>query len=170
MVAGCGGSSGGDSTASGQTVTIPGDVHGFFDEQEAIFGQFPYQHWYAACLRREAEAILTPEEAEEIDSEPQAEREERTNQVVSEASGRCEQSGRPAVDPNASAGQLALLRAATLGAVVELAETQSSTGPGRMRRRRLRKVSDKGSSHSATAPKRSAKAYCSLSSNPARGK
>lgn len=123
VVAGCGSSSGGDSTGSGQTVTIPADVHGFFDEQEAIFEQFPYQHWYAACLLREAEAILTPEEAEEIESEPQAEREERTNRVVSEASGRCEQSGRPTVDPNASTGELALLRTATLGAVVELAET-----------------------------------------------
>jgi hypothetical protein len=44
-VAGCGSSS--DQTLSvgdGHTITVSGDVHGFYGELEAILDQFPYQH------------------------------------------------------------------------------------------------------------------------------
>jgi hypothetical protein len=124
LLAGCGGSS--DQTlsvGSEGTITVAGDVHGFYGELEAILDQFPYQHWYVACVVREAKKILDPKEAEELAELPEAERQEKTQQAVSEAQPGCEKTDRPTVDPNASSKQIALLRASSLPGIVGLAES-----------------------------------------------
>jgi hypothetical protein len=124
LVAGCGGSS--DQTlsvGSGETITVSGDVHGFYGELEAILDQFPYQHWYVACVVREAEKILGPKEAEELAGLPEAERQEKTQQTVNKAQPGCEKTARPTVDPNASSKEIALLRTSTLPGIVGLAES-----------------------------------------------
>ena len=125
LVAGCGGSSS-DQTLSvgeGQTITVPSDVSGFYGELEAILDQFPYQHWYVACVVREAEKILSPKEAEELADLPEAERQEKTQQTVSEAQPGCEKTARPTVDPNASSKEIGLLRASSVPGITSLAET-----------------------------------------------
>lgn len=124
VVAGCGGSS--DQTVSvgdGQTITVSGDVHGFYGELEAILGQFPYQHWYVDCVVREAKKLLGPTDAEALEGLPESEREEKSTEVAAKAGPTCEKSGRPTIDPNASSKELALLRAGTVPAMTELAET-----------------------------------------------
>jgi hypothetical protein len=124
LVAGCGGSS--DQTLSvgnGETITVSGDVHGFYGELEAILDQFPYQHWYVACVVREAEKILSPKEAEELAGLPEGERQEKTQQTVTKAQPGCEKTARPTVDPNASSKEIALLRASSLPGIIGLAET-----------------------------------------------
>jgi hypothetical protein len=125
LVAGCGGGSSDQtlSVGNGETITVSGDVHGFYGELEAILDQFPYQHWYVACVVREAEKILSPKEAEELAGLPEAERQEKTQQTVTEAQPGCEKTSRPTVDPNASSKEIALLRASSLPGIVGLAET-----------------------------------------------
>lgn len=125
LVAGCGGGSSDQtlSVGNGETITVSGDVHGFYGELEAILDQFPYQHWYVACVVREAEKILSPKEAEELEDLPEAERQEKTQQTVSKAQPGCEKTARPTVDPNASSKEVALLRASSLPGIVGLAET-----------------------------------------------
>jgi hypothetical protein len=123
--AGCGGGSSDQtlSVGNGETITVSGDVHGFYGELEAILDQFPYQHWYVACVVREAEKILSPKEAEELSGLPEAERQEKTQQTVTKAQPGCEKTARPTVDPNASSKEIALLRASSLPGIVGLAET-----------------------------------------------
>ena len=124
LISGCGGSS--DQTlrvGSEQTITVSGDVHGFYGELEAILDQFPYQRWYVACVVREAKKILDPQEAEELAELPEAERQEKTQEAVTKAQPGCEKTGRPTVDPNASSKQIALLRASSLPGIVGLAES-----------------------------------------------
>jgi len=125
LVAGCGGGSSDQtlSVGNGETITVAGDVHGFYGELEAILGQFPYQHWYVACVVREAKKILSPEEAEELADLPEAERQEKTQQTVTKAQPGCEKTARPTVDPNASSKEIALLRTSSLPGIVGLAET-----------------------------------------------
>jgi hypothetical protein len=123
VIAGCGGSS--DQTVTvgeGQTITVDGDVHGFYDELETILDQFPYQHWYVGCVMREARKLLDPKEAKELENLPEAEREKRSTQIAAKAGPACEKSGRPVIDPNASSKQLELLRAGSIPAMTELAE------------------------------------------------
>lgn len=128
-VAGCGSS--GDQTlsvGSEETITVPSDVHGFYGELEAILDQFPYQHWYTACVVRASKHLLSPAEAEALSELPEAEREAKVAQVTSAAGPACEKAiGRPVVDPNASSEQLDLLRAGTIPAMVELAESKGLT-------------------------------------------
>ena len=124
LLAGCGGSS--DQTLSvgnGQTITVAGDVHGLYGELEAILAQFPYQHWYVACLVREAQQILGPNGAEELEELPQSERQEKFQQTVTKAQPGCEKTDRPTIDPNASGKEISLLRAGTIPAITNLAET-----------------------------------------------
>jgi hypothetical protein len=123
-LAGCGGSN--DQTVTvgqGQTITVGGDVHGFYDELETILDQFPYQHWYVGCVMKEARKLLDPKEAKELEELPEAEREERSTAIAAKAGPACEKSGRPVIDPNASSKQLELLRAGSLPAMTELAES-----------------------------------------------
>jgi hypothetical protein len=126
VVAGCGGS--GDQTlsvGSEETITVPGDVHGFYGEMEAILDQFPYQHWYTACVVRASKHLLSPAEAEALSELPEADREAKVTQVIGTAGPACEKAiGRPVVDPNASRKQLAILRAGTIPEVTELAEAK----------------------------------------------
>ena len=128
-VAGCGGS--GDQTLSvgnEETITVPSDVHGFYGEMEAILAQFPYQHWYTACVVRASKHLLSPAEAEALSELPEAEREARVTQVTAAAGPACEKAiGRPVVDPNASSPQLDILRAGTIPTMTELAESKGLT-------------------------------------------
>jgi len=124
LVGGCGGSS--DQTLSvgeGQTITVSGDVHGFYGELEAILDQFPYQHWYVACVVREAKKILGPKEAEELEELPEAEREAKAQKAAAEAEPACEKTARPTIDPNASHEEIELLRVSTIPGITEFAET-----------------------------------------------
>jgi hypothetical protein len=125
LVAGCGGGSSDQtlSVGNGETITVSGDVHGFYGELEAILDQFPYQHWYVACVVREAEKILSPKEAEELADLPDAERQEKTQQTVTKAQPRCEKTSRPTVDPNASSKEIDLLRSSSVPGIVGLAES-----------------------------------------------
>jgi hypothetical protein len=123
LIAGCGGSShqtvaGGE----GQTITFDGDVHGFYEELETILDQLPYQHWYVGCVIREARKLLDPKEAKELGGLPEAKREQRSAEIATKAGPACERSGRPVIDPNASAKQFELLRASSIPAMTELAE------------------------------------------------
>ena len=102
---------------------MSGDVHGFYGELEAILDQFPYQHWYVACVVREAKKILGPKEAEGLADLPEAERQEKTQKVVTEAQPGCEKTERPTVDPNASSKEVELLRSSTAPGIVGLAES-----------------------------------------------
>jgi hypothetical protein len=123
VIAGCGGSS--DQTVTvgeGQTITVGGDVHGFYDELETILDQFPYQHWYVGCVMKEAKKLLDPKEAKELEELPEAKREKRSTEIAAKAGPACEKSGRPVIDPNASSKQLDLLRAGSIPAMTELAE------------------------------------------------
>jgi hypothetical protein len=123
VLAGCGGS--GDQTLSvgeGQTITVDGDIHGFYGELEAILEALPYQRWYVDCVVREAKKIPSPEEAEELEDLPEAEREEKAAHVVAKAAPACEKSGRPTIDPNASSQELEVLRASSVPGLTELAE------------------------------------------------
>jgi hypothetical protein len=124
LVAGCGGSS--DQTLSvgeGQTITVSGDVHGFYGELEAILDQFPYQHWYVACVVREAKNILGPKEAEELEDLPEAERQKKAQKAAAEAGPACEKTDRPTIDPNASSAEIELLRVNSIPGITEFAET-----------------------------------------------
>jgi hypothetical protein len=124
LVAGCGGSS--DQTlsvGSGETITVSGDVHGFYGELEAILDQFPYQHWYVACVVREAKKILGPKEAEELEELPEAERQKKAQKAAAEAEPACEKTDRPTIDPNASGAEIELLRVSSLPGITEFAET-----------------------------------------------
>jgi hypothetical protein len=123
LVAGCGGSS--DQTlsvGSGHTITVSGDVHGFYGELEAILDQFPYQHWYVACVVREAKKILGPKEAEELEGLPEAERQKKAQKAAAEAEPACEKTDRPTIDPNASSKEIELLRVSSLPGITEFAE------------------------------------------------
>jgi hypothetical protein len=124
LVAGCGGSS--DQTlsvGSGETITVSGDVHGFYGELKAILDQFPYQHWYVACVVREAKKILGPKEAEELEELPEAERQKKAQKAAAEAEPACEKTDRPTIDPNASSDEIELLRVSSLPGITEFAET-----------------------------------------------
>jgi hypothetical protein len=124
LVAGCGGSS--DQTlsvGSGETITVSGDVHGFYGELEAILDQFPYQHWYVACVVREAKKILGPKEAAELEELPEAERQEKAQGAAAEAEPACEKTDRPTIDPNASSKEIELLRVSSIPGITEFAET-----------------------------------------------
>jgi hypothetical protein len=127
VVAGCGGGSG-DATLSvgnGQTITVSGDVHGFYGELEAILDQFPYQHWYSDCVVRKAKQLLSPAEAETLSELSESEREQKETQVIANAGPACEEStGRPVIDPNASSKELDLLRAGSIPAITEFAEAK----------------------------------------------
>jgi hypothetical protein len=123
LVAGCGGSDQTSGAGDGGTVTISGDQHGFFGELEAVLDQFPYQHWYVACVVREAKRIVDPEEAEELADLPEAQRQEKTQLAVDKAQPGCEKTARPTVDPNASSEEIALLRSSSLPGIVGLAES-----------------------------------------------
>ncbi|HTR74418.1 MAG TPA: hypothetical protein VMH33_04060 [Solirubrobacterales bacterium] len=129
LVAGCGGSS--DETATvgdGQTVTVPGDVHGVYGELEAILGQLPYQAWYTKCVVAHVEKVLSPAEAEELAKLPESERNLKAMEVTAKAGPACEEaSDRPVVDPNASSKELGLLRAGYATSIKTLAETEKLT-------------------------------------------
>ncbi len=128
-IAGCGGSA--DQTLSvgnEETITVPSDVHGFYGEMEAILAQFPYQHWYTACVVRASKHLLSPAEAEALSELPEAEREAKVTRVTATAGPACEKAiGRPVVDPNASPRQLDILRAGTIPAMTQLAESKGLT-------------------------------------------
>ncbi|HXF31099.1 MAG TPA: hypothetical protein VN522_06225 [Solirubrobacterales bacterium] len=125
LVAGCGGSSSEQtlSVGDGHTITVSGDVHGFYGELEAILDQFPYQHWYVACVVREAKQILGPKEAAELEELPEAEREAKAQKAAAEAEPACEKTDRPTIDPNASHEEIELLRVSTVPGITEFAET-----------------------------------------------
>ena len=125
LVAGCGGGSSDQmlSVGSEGTITVSGDVHGFYGELQAILDQFPYQHWYVACVVREAKKILSPKEAEELEGLPEAERQKKTQSVLTQAQPSCEKTARPTIDPNASSKEIGLLRTSTLPSITALAET-----------------------------------------------
>ena len=123
LLSGCGGSS--DQTlsvGSGHTITVSGDIHGFYGELEAILDQFPYQHWYVACVVHEAKKILGPKEAEELEELPEAERQQKAQKAAAEAEPACEKTDRPTIDPNASSEEIELLRVSSIPGITEFAE------------------------------------------------
>lgn len=124
LVAGCGGSS--EQTLSvghGQSITVSGDVHGFYGELEEILDQFPYQHWYVSCVVGQAKKILGPRGAEELEGLPQDKRQEKAQQTAAEAEPACEKTDRPTIDPNASPEEIELLRVSSIPGIIEFAET-----------------------------------------------
>jgi hypothetical protein len=123
VLAGCGGSSDQTLRAGGQTITVPGDVHGFYGELEAILDQFPYQHWYTKCVVARVKKSIPPAEAEAVAKLSESQSEEKAMQAISAAGPACEKStGRAAVDPNASSEEIAVLRADYLPSLVSLGE------------------------------------------------
>ena len=130
-LAGCGSS--GDQTATvgnGQTVTVPGDVHGVYGELEAILDQLPYQHWYTKCVVDQVEKVLSPAEAETLSELPESQREQKAIAITAKAGPDCEKkTGRPPIDPNASSKELDLLRAGYITSMVALSEANKLT-PG----------------------------------------
>jgi hypothetical protein len=123
VVAGCGGS--GDQTASlnGETVTVPGDVHGFYGELEAILTQFPYQGWYDKCVVTQVKKELSPAEAEAFAKLPESTRDSKATKIIAKAGPTCEKStDRPLIDPNAPEAAIALYRAGYIAPLKELAE------------------------------------------------
>jgi hypothetical protein len=128
VVAGCGSSGQTVSVGSGQTVTVPDDVHGVYGELEAILEQLPYQHWYTKCVVKQVEGVLSPSEAEALAELPESEREQKAIQITSKAGPACEKAtGRPVIDPNASAKELDLLRAGYVTSMKALAEANGLT-------------------------------------------
>jgi hypothetical protein len=124
-VAGCGGSD--DDSASGG-FTVPGDVHGFKGELEAVLDQLPYQRWYTHCVISEVEKVLSPKEAEELSELPETEREQKVSEITTEAGPNCEKkTDRAPIDPNASSQELGLLRAGYLTSLTSLAEANELT-------------------------------------------
>jgi hypothetical protein len=113
LLVGCGG--GGDRTATvgSATVTIPSSVHGAKAELTALLEQFPYQHWFTACVTRRFQAAGEPG-----DGESEAE-------LLAKDETACERSahGRRPVDPNASSEELDLLRAELAPSMKGLAES-----------------------------------------------
>jgi len=122
VIAGCGSSGDKAGTVGGGTVTIPGDAKGFYGELEAILAQYPYQHWYVACVMREAKKFLSPKEAEELEDLPEAERQQKSQEVAAKAGPPCEESGRATIDPNATPEEIQLLRVSSVPAIAEFAE------------------------------------------------
>ncbi len=121
-IVGCGSSGDKATSVGGGTVTIPGDAEGVYGELEAILGQYPYQHWYVDCVMHEAKKFLDPEEAEELEELPDAEREQKSQEVAAKAGPACEKTDRPTIDPNASSGEIQLLRVSSTPAIAEFAE------------------------------------------------
>lgn len=124
LMAGCGGSS--EQTLSvgeGETITVPADVSGFYGELEAILDQFPYQRWYVNCVVDKAKKILGPKGAEELEELPEGEREAKAQDAAAKAEPACEKTDRPAIDPNASSGEIELLRVSSIPGVTEFAES-----------------------------------------------
>ncbi|HEY2053997.1 MAG TPA: hypothetical protein VGH14_08695 [Solirubrobacterales bacterium] len=129
-VAGCGGSSGGDQTATvgDQMITLPSGTHGVYAELEAILGQLPYEAWYTKCVVDQVKKNLSPDEAEALAELPEAEREEKATQITSQAGPACEaQHHLPVVDPNASSKELDLLRAGYVTSMKALAESHGAS-------------------------------------------
>ena len=123
LLAGCGGSSDQTASLNGETVTVPGDVHGFYGELEVLLAQFPYQDWYSRCVVTQVKKELSPAEAEAFANLPEATRESKATRIISKAGPICEKStGRPLIDPNAGEKELALYRAGFLTPMRELAE------------------------------------------------
>ncbi|MBS1887924.1 MAG: hypothetical protein JSU06_12125 [Actinobacteria bacterium] len=124
--AGCGGSSGGQTTSvGGQTITVPEDVHGVYGELEAILDQFPYQHWYTRCVVARVRKELDPAEAAALPGLSGSEGESKAVQIIAKAGPACAKAtGRPIVDPNASGEKIAVLRADYLPSMVSLAKSQ----------------------------------------------
>jgi hypothetical protein len=124
VLAGCGGSSDQTLSAGEQTITVPGDVHGFYGELEAILDQFPYQRWYTKCVVARVKKSIPPAEAEAVAKLSESQSEEKATQAIAAAGPACEEStGRAAVDPNASSEEIAVLRADYLPSLVSLGET-----------------------------------------------
>jgi hypothetical protein len=120
-VAGCGGSSDETVSVGGNAITVPGDVHGVYGELEALLDQFPYQRWYTKCVVARVKKDVTPVEAESLS---ESKGETKAVQVIAKAGPACERStGRPSIDPNASSGELDLLRAEYVPSMTALAET-----------------------------------------------
>jgi hypothetical protein len=130
VLAGCG-SSGETASVNGQTVTVPSDVHGFYDELETILAQFPYQDWYSECVVSTTKKSLSPAEAEELSSLPEGKREAKEEAIISKAGPECEKSSsRPVIDPNATEQQLALYRTGYIAPLREIAESDKFSEAG----------------------------------------
>jgi hypothetical protein len=127
-LAGCGGSSGDQTTTFGdQTVTVPGDAHGVYAELEAILDQLPYEAWYTKCVVRQVEKVLSPAEAEALSKLPEAEREEKATQITAQAGPTCEAKHHlPVIDPNATGKELDLLRAGYVTSMKSVAESNGA--------------------------------------------
>jgi hypothetical protein len=127
-VAGCGGSSGDQTTTFGnQTITVPGDAHGASAELEAILDQLPYEAWYAKCIVSEVKKALSPDEAEQLAELPEGEREEKATEITSKAGPICEaQHHLPVIDSNASSKELDLLRAGYVTSMKKVAESNGA--------------------------------------------
>jgi hypothetical protein len=128
-VAGCGGSSGDQTTTFGnQTVTVPSDAHGVYAELEAILDQLPYEPWYTKCIVRQVEKVLGPAEAEALSELPEAEREEKATQITSQAGPTCEglHPNLSVVDSTATSKELDLLRAGYVTSMKAVAESNGA--------------------------------------------
>ena len=128
-VAGCGGSSGDNQTATvgNETITVPSDTQGVYGELEAILDQLPYEAWYTKCVVDQVKKVLSPDEAEALADLPEAEREEKATQITSQAGPACEALHHlPVVDPDASSKELDLLRAGYVTSMKALAESKGA--------------------------------------------
>jgi hypothetical protein len=118
VVVGCGSSGGGENE-----VTVPSDVHDVYGEVEAILGQLPYQDWYRQCVARRVRNTVSQAQSESLAELPESKRATKATEAIAAAGPACEKStGRPAIDPNASAKEFALYRASLVSGITELAE------------------------------------------------
>jgi hypothetical protein len=133
------------SGGNGQSVTVPGGVHGVYGELEAILDQLPYQHWYAKCVVGRVEKVLSPAEAAALSQLPESEREQKAIQITAKAGPACEKTnGRPVIDPNASGKELELLRAGYVTSMKALAEANGlNTAQTACVERGFEEISDK---------------------------
>ncbi len=128
LLAACGGSSEETVKVGDATITVPGDVHGFYGEFAVMLDQFPYQRWYTRCVTARVKKLLSPAEAEALSELSESAREKKAMRVIGKAGQACEAAhDRPTVDPNASNKELDLLRADYVPSIVSFAEAHGLT-------------------------------------------
>ena len=112
LVPACGGSGDKVATVGTSEITVSGDTptDTFYEKFRALTEQSPYLPWFTSCLEREAKQLMTPAEAKELESAPEAEGLKRLTATFASASEICETNGRHYIDPEASEEELEIVR------------------------------------------------------------
>lgn len=112
VISACGGSGDKVATVGTSEVTISEDTptDTFYEKFRALIDQGPYLPWYTSCLEKEAKKIISPAEANELESASEDERAKRLSAAFISASEACDSNGRRYIDPNASEAELEVVR------------------------------------------------------------